>query len=836
MRNEEPRAFCVLPAKPSHQVFPREEETESILQEMEKLKNAKPNEITVTYLSGNPGSGKSELARQIGDKVFDAVVPENEKEVKFVFTLNASSIDALVESYVEFAVSLNCDEESVTSIGQAKDSSQERKLMLLKNLVAPKLRKYSSWFLIVDNVTDLKSVFQHLPKAGEKTEFKGQILVTTQDSKSIAADDPHTYHLSLSHGMNPEEAMKTLAAISGIPADDTEFSSQVVQALDFQPLALACAAVYMKRVRKTKPTFSWEEYLQKLKQGKRSATEGEYKNTSIAYCKTMTVAVLLALEKEMSEDLVMKETFNFLSVMAPERIPLKYVVQYVTSRIPDEDEELVAANVVSSSLILSFEGQSQEIRVHQIVHGCLNTVLRPSNTDEFRFLLDTVKAFSTLLIPFDERNVSSIMATKSLVVHFVHISNKLSSCGEKQFGKDDDTLAAHLLSVGRICKVHGKNEQAHSFFAMCLKMKENIHGHNHPALVSTLNQLGGILGNLGKHEEASQYFERALAIQEQAEENPSKLASTLNNYGINLQDRGLYRDAKDRFKKALAIEMRVFGPNSTALATTLSNVGNCLDYLGQHKEAIDHFSMALDIEIRAFGLNHPHVASTLSNLGNSLVELEQHKEAEECFRRALAIEEMIFGPNHLTLATTLNNLGNYLGDLDKHEEAKDCFERALAIEEMTYDDPNHPELASTLSNLGNTLDDLEKNQEAEKCFRRALAIEEEALGPNHPDVATTLNNLGKCLGYQGKNRDARPLFVRALVIEEMAYDQNHPTLATTLNNLGKCHLDLCEKREAKHCFERALAIQQKALDPGHSDLASTMENLALVNTEGQNSC
>ncbi|XP_031560399.1 uncharacterized protein LOC116296514 [Actinia tenebrosa] len=363
MRNEKLQGVCVLPPKPCHDVIHREREIKSILQEMEKLRNAKQHEITLIYLSGNPGCGKSELARQIGQKVFHDV-PDKETEVKFVFTLNASSIDTLIGSYLKLAESLKCDETSTASFSQ-----EDVVISHLQSLVAPKLRKYSSWLLIVDNVTDLKSVFRYLPKAKEKTDGNGQILViVTRDSRFIHdASRSYTYHLSLSRGMDPDEAIRALPNISGIASDD-EMTLQVVKALDLQPLAIACAATYMKRVRMTTPAFSWQGYLSKL-QDKQEVTAER------GYSQTLMAVVQLAIEKEMSEDAVMWHAFNFLSaVTTSERTPLEDVVQYVKICLPKENKDIVAA-ILSCSLILSFDGRPKEIGVHQVVQRCLLKML-----------------------------------------------------------------------------------------------------------------------------------------------------------------------------------------------------------------------------------------------------------------------------------------------------------------------------------------------------------------------------------------------------------------------------------------------------------------------------
>jgi hypothetical protein len=175
-RNAESKSFCVLPPKPSHDTTDRLDEVTKVCEEMEKLRNTKKNETTVIYLSGNPGCGKSEIARQIGDKYFNDN-SDDTTELKFIVTLNASSIDTLLQSYIDFAGRLGCNDCSVSRIATSKDLSQEEKIKNIRSLIDRRVQNYPSWLIIVDNVTDLKDVSRYLPQAGQKNNGEGQILV-----------------------------------------------------------------------------------------------------------------------------------------------------------------------------------------------------------------------------------------------------------------------------------------------------------------------------------------------------------------------------------------------------------------------------------------------------------------------------------------------------------------------------------------------------------------------------------------------------------------------------------------------------------------------------------
>ena len=109
---------------------------------------------------------------------------------------------------------------------------------------------YTSWLLLVDNVTSAFRVQPHLPEPGNEQWFRGQILITTQDAISIPPTNQYINHISVSKGMELADATSLLATLSGV-TDDSEMEKAVVRALDFQPLALAGAATFVKQVRES---------------------------------------------------------------------------------------------------------------------------------------------------------------------------------------------------------------------------------------------------------------------------------------------------------------------------------------------------------------------------------------------------------------------------------------------------------------------------------------------------------------------------------------------------------------------------------------------------------
>ena len=170
------------------------------------------------------------------------------------------------------------------------------------------------------NVINVSQIHEHLPDAGDEQWARGQLLITTQDAVSIPLTNSAIQHVSVSEGMHPGDACSLLTLLSGV--NDGEMEDEIAQALDYQPLALASASIYVREVRQSKVSmnFGWSDYLKKLVDGQRGTTEAILTETNPSYQKSMTTAITLAVEKAMATDRVINHLFTFLALCSPQPI------------------------------------------------------------------------------------------------------------------------------------------------------------------------------------------------------------------------------------------------------------------------------------------------------------------------------------------------------------------------------------------------------------------------------------------------------------------------------------------------------------------------------------
>ena len=834
--------FCVLPPKPSHTVASRESEVLQITQQLKELKSANENSVSSLYISGNPGSGKSQLAGLVAKRFFDEV-KDSPFTTSFVMTLNAENSKTLLESYVNFARHLKCPEYAVTNTVNSKDLSTDEKIFNLNTLISIKIELYTSWLLVVDNVTDLTTMSVYLPDPGNEQWVNGQILITTQDTAPIPLTSTFTQHISVSKGMRPRDASCVLATLSGIT--DSEMENEVAKVLDYQPLALASAATYVRQVRQNKLTsgFGWSDYLTKLDVGQRDTTETILAEINPSYRKSMTAAITLAVKKAMTSDRVIGHTFNFLSLCAPQPLHLNIVMNYILNVDKQfQDKEMITIRIQKCSLLLFQEEESGVyIRIHQVVLRTINSLTRDyTENEQVKAVNAAIGSFTQYIedehLSDDCDNLDSVADSKHIAPHLVtlimnikHFYTEEGLCQDAEVGILTNLYNSRSFEeLGEICNKHCEFEAAKDYHGRALAIRLEKLGPDHVHVAGSYINLGIIHQILGDLKQAKDYFDRALAIRlEKLGPEHVDVAAAYNNLGYVHQKLGDLKQAKYYHGRALAILLEKLGPDHVHVATSYSNLGIIHQTLGDLKQAKDYYDGALAIRLEKLGPEHVDVAAAYNNLGYVHQTLGDLKQAKDYFDRALAIRLEKLGPEHVDVAAAYNNLGyvhQTLGDL---KQAKDYFDRALAtrLEKLG---PDHVDVAGSYIYLGiihQTLGDL---KQAKDYFDRALAIRLEKLGPEHVDVAAAYNNLGYVHQKLGDLKQAKYYHGRALAILLEKLGPDHVHVATSYSNLGIIHQTLGDLKQAKDYYDGALAIRLEKLGPEHVDVAAAYNNLGYI--------
>lgn len=224
----------------------------------------------------------------------------------------------------------------------------------------------------------------------------------------------------------------------------------------------------------------------------------------------------------------------------------------------------------------------------------------------------------------------------------------------------------------------------------------------YPAHVFGWKVLGAALKNLGRHGDALQPMQEAVAV-------APRDAEAHSNLGAILHDLGRLEEAEASYRRALEI--------TPDLADAHFNRGVTLEALQRPDEAQHSYRAVLAIR--------PAHADAWNNLGRVLKAQGCREEAAAAFRSALSNAPMF--------TQALGNLGVVLHELGRLADAEDCYRRLLAID---------PALAAVHSNLGAILHNQGRAEEAAACYRHAIRLSPN-LAEAHHDLGNTLKSLGR---------------------------------------------------------------------------------------------
>ena len=463
-------SFCILPPKPLHDIASRDVEVADITNQLQELKRADASNLSILYISGNPGSGKSQLASLVAERFYEKAQEDSCSEV-FAMTLNAETLGTLLDSYITFARQMKCPEDAITQIHISKDLKTEDKINSLISLISSKIGQYESWLLLADNVKSLSEMHVHLPQQGQGQWGRGYLLITTQDSTCIPLTSTSIRHISVSKGMQSQEACSLLALISGI--SDSEIGELVARELDYQPLALASAATYVKQLRQSKrfSEFGWNDFLRKVEKGQRDATETLLTETNPCYKKSMTTATILAIKEVMQSDKIIDHALSFLCLLSSQPLNADIVMNYIVS--VDEgikDEEMIIMKLQRCSLILTHEDEfGFHIRVHQVVRDVVKSLIKGHlESRHIKTLNSAVAAFNQFIDDnLPEESSDSILQSHALALHLenfiLSFENILSKAVLPQI------FQPGMENLGKICENHCHFQAAKKFCEFSLQ-------------------------------------------------------------------------------------------------------------------------------------------------------------------------------------------------------------------------------------------------------------------------------------------------------------------------------------------------------------------------------
>jgi tetratricopeptide (TPR) repeat protein len=691
------------------------------------------------------------------------------------------------------------------------------------------------WVMIIDNADDI-DVFPRSSHKGHGSkedissnsatsllEFlpqspNGSILITSR-SRDVAFRLTGSYSDIIKvQPMDQEQALALLRNKfdESFEQDD---AAALVEALDYMPLAITQAAAY---ISKRSPRATVSSYLQNLRKGDRERDKLLETDTEDSR-RDGTASNSILATWQISFEYILKDrpsATRLLSIMSlfdrqgiPEHLLLGSYQEEDNSSSDFEDD----LNTLTGFSLVAINIDGSQFEMHRLVQFSTRKWL------ELRDELEGWKEKYVRLMDdsYPQGWYENWKVCQALFPH----AQATVTCRPTDNGALE-AWASVLYKAAWYAEVMGNYNEAEDMGRGALGAREAALGAEHPATLTSVNNLGAVLQGQGKYKEAEAMHQRALEAKEKVlgREHLATISS-VNNLGVVLESQGKYKEAKAMHQRALEAREKMLGREHIATLISVNNLGTVLQSQGKYEEAKALHQRALDVREKVLGREHPATLTSVGNLAAVLKSQGKYEEAKAMHQRALEAREKVLGREHPDTLTSVYNLGAVLESQGKYEEAEAMHQRALEVKEKVLG-REHPDTLTSVYSLGIVLESQGRYEEAQSMYQRSLEGSKKVLGQEHPDTLTRVSNLGLVLKRQGKYEEAEAMFQRVLEVREQVLGQEHPDTLTNFNNLAVVLLGQgkCEEAEAMH--QRALEAQEKVLGREHPDTLVSMANLA----------
>ncbi|RMF71246.1 MAG: serine/threonine protein kinase [Planctomycetota bacterium] len=307
---------------------------------------------------------------------------------------------------------------------------------------------------------------------------------------------------------------------------------------------------------------------------------------------------------------------------------------------------------------------------------------------------------------------------------------------ESEVGRDPLVAAALRSTLGATYRAFSEYDKAerHLRFAMLQRIK--LLGERNTESARSISELGEVLFEMGRLEDARRLIERAYALRRELlpAVHPD-IADSLNSLGLLSKLQGDFASAERDLSQALDLRRKLAdraadlpddrerAERHNALAQTLNNLAalyraqaataRAAGDAGAWRAALERarplYAEALELRSKWLGEAHPETAKMHNNYGKLLRDLGERAAAEEHYRASLAILTAALGQRHAYTARAMYNLAELLaedaeaGDAARRREAETLCAKALTFQQelLAADHPHIRASRALLDRLAN---------------------------------------------------------------------------------------------------------------------------------------
>ncbi|KAJ5112223.1 hypothetical protein N7532_000268 [Penicillium argentinense] len=702
--------------------------------------------------------------------------------------------------------------------------------------------KKGKWICILDNADDGKFLcslpaagkgasMQEPPNASTKPLFEyiprcrnGSLIITSRSREAALRMVKHKDLIEV-NPMARSEALELLQKALDQPEESQE-SQQLVEELEFMPLAIAQAAGY---IRNRGPRYSVSQYLKDFQKSDREAIK-LLKEESGHLDRDWEAKNSILLTWQISFDYIRQEkpsAAELLSLMSffdrqgiPESVIRRQPPASCTSRTElfddssdGETSESDGSTEFENDVItlrnysfISVNENGTSFAMHRLVQLTTRAWLKShAQTERWkeRFVDNIYEEFPTgdyenwgkcrSLYPHVRSAMSQRPESRESLLRWAtllykgawyasksgHITDVREMASKsrryrmKLLGAEDEEALASTAMLAEACSLEGRWEEAEQLDVQVMETSKAKLGVDHPDTLMSMSNLASTYRNQGRWEEAEQL---SLQVMETSKtklgvDHPDMLMS-MSNLASTYQNQGRWEEAEQLNLQVMETSKTKLGMDHPDTLTSMSNVALTYQNQGRWEEAEQLNLQVMETRKSKLGVDHPDTLMSMSSLASTYWNQGRWEEAEQLDVQVMETRKTKLGVDHPSTLMSMSNLASTYWNQDRLEEAEQLNLQVIETSKTKLG-VDHPDTLTSMSNLATTYWNQGRWEEAEQLNLQVMETSKTKLGVDHPDTLTSMANLAFTWKSSGYNIQALELLRDCLTKQKQILGLNH---------------------------------------------------------------
>ncbi|KAJ5705346.1 hypothetical protein N7536_001035 [Penicillium majusculum] len=820
-------------------------------------------------LIGLGGVGKSQLAIEYSYLV------RSEFPATWVFWIHASNQARFEQSFRDIADHIQV---------QGRHDPNVDIFKLVENWLRDE--KHGKWICILDNADDEKLLCSSLtvgkedPTKGLTNAFTKPLLEyvpRSQNGSTIITSRTREVVLKLVDRKDLIEVrpMETPEALELLQKKlqqvrNSEQSQQLVDTLEFMPLAIVQAASY---IRHRAPRYSVSQYLSDFQGSERKATQLLKEEVGHLYRdweakNSILVAWQISFEYIRRIKLSAADLLSFMSFFDQQEIPENIIRHQIDARyisILELLNELSDGERSESDIGSEFEDDIRTLRdfsfittskdgscfmMNRLVQLATRVWLKSNGqTEEWRekFISTLCHEFAPggyknwekcrLLFPHVKSSISQKPESPEHLLEWADLLYRgawyASDCGlitdmremawksrkhrVNILGVENEASLKSSAMLAEAYSLEGRWEEAEQLEVQVMETRKTKLGDDHPDTLTSMANLASTYRNQGRWGEAEQLEVQVMETRrmELGEDYPDTLMS-MANMASTYWNQGRWEEAEQLGLQVMETRKQVLGDDHPDTLISMANLASTYWNQGRWEEAEQLEVQVMETRKTKLGDDHSDTLISMANLASTYWNQGRWEEAEQLEVQVMETCKTKLGDDHPDTLTSMANLASTYQNQGRWEETEQLEVHVMETRTIKLGE-DHPDTLTSIASLASMYRNQGRWQEAEQLGLQVMETRKQVLGDDHPHTLTSMANLVSTYWNQGRWEEAEQLEVQVMETRKTKLGGDHPDTLTSIASLASMYRNQGRWQEAEQFEAQVMETRKTKLGPHYSD-------------------